>query len=54
MSSSYPGGGGGQTDSPFNTDFTHKGMACQAVIYYYHTVTHLFKTTVNEKDCVNK
>ena len=51
MSNSYPRG---QTGSPFNKDFTHKGMAYQAIIYSYHKESHLFKTKLNERDCVNK
>ena len=42
------------TSLPFIIDFTHKGMAYKVVIYSYHIVSHLFKTKLNEKDCVKK
>ena len=50
MSSSFQAG---QTGSSFIIDFTHKGMAYYVVIYSYHTVSHLFKTKINERDYAN-
>ena len=34
----------------FIIDFTHQGVAYLTVLYTFHTVNHLFKTRLNERD----